>query len=145
MIFPSSLIYHLVLRDISMAYVQRYVDVDITNPSVSQVVGGQLYLHSLCAEEVRCLSLMVITLTHCIYDEWFFSYPLMHHIDSLVHRPRLIRLSSIFCDSFVLLWIVGVLCLMGGLSSCFLKSYVLYFLTCFWSLDLHLTTSLPGQ
>ena len=47
-----------------LVYVQRYVSANIIDPNGIQVVGGQSRLHAFDVDEVRCLSLMAMTLAH---------------------------------------------------------------------------------
>ena len=50
--------------EILLIHVQRYVSLDIVEPTDFQVVGGQLRIDSFAREEVRCLSLIVMELAH---------------------------------------------------------------------------------
>jgi hypothetical protein len=94
---PSSLIYCLVLQDISkLVYVQRYVSPDIESALRFQVVGGQMQIDSFHAEDVRCLCLILMTLSHFSSDGKCISFPLMYYVDSLLQRPRLIRWMRFF-------------------------------------------------
>lgn len=55
-----------------------------------QLIGGQLDLYFFSARGVMCLFLMIMTLTHYAFDWNFISCALMHYVDTLFQRPRLI-------------------------------------------------------
>ena len=75
-----------ILVETQLIYVQRYVNIDLVEPIEFQVGGGQLQIESFGREEVRCLSLIVITLAHYTSNGKFISFPLMYYVDSLVMR-----------------------------------------------------------
>jgi hypothetical protein len=82
-------------------YSQRYIGVDLHSPTNFQVYGEQLQITSFGAEEVRFLSLLVMTITHFTSDRKCISCSLLYYVDSLVQRPHCIICSTIFCRSFV--------------------------------------------
>jgi hypothetical protein len=87
-IFPSSLMSQVgVATEIQLMYSQRYIGVDVLSPTDFQVSGGQLWITSFSAEEVRCLSLLVTTIAHFTSDGKRISFPLLYYVDSLVQRP----------------------------------------------------------
>jgi hypothetical protein len=69
-------------------YSQRYIAVDVLSPADFQVSGGQLRITSFGAEEVRCLSLLVMTIAHFTSDGKHISCTLLYYVDSLVQRPH---------------------------------------------------------
>jgi hypothetical protein len=71
-----------------LAYVQRYVQFGHCFTSRFQVVGGQIQIDSFGAEEVKCMSLILSTLSHSSSDGKHISFPLMYYVDSLVQRPN---------------------------------------------------------
>ena len=83
-----------------LVYSQIYISADILSPSYFQVSGGQLRIASFGREEVRCLSLLISTISHNTNDGQCISYPLLFYVDSLVQEPRLVRWSAIFLWQF---------------------------------------------
>ena len=67
-----------------LVYSQRYISADILSPSYFQVFGGQLHIGAFGSEEVRCLSLMILTISHNSSDGQHISYSLLYYVDSLV-------------------------------------------------------------
>jgi hypothetical protein len=55
------------------------------------VAGGQMWIDSFYEEDVRCLCLILMTLSHFSSDRKCISFPLMYYVDILLHRPQLIR------------------------------------------------------
>ena len=84
-----------------LVYSQRYISVDILSPVYFQVSGGQLYIASFGGEEVRCLSLLILTISHHTNDGKCISFPILLYVDSLLQAPRLVRWSAIFCGSSI--------------------------------------------
>lgn len=89
-----------------MIYVQRYVSLDIVEPTYFQVNGGQLRIDAFVKEEVRCLSLIVMALQHSTSNGKHISFPLIYYVDSLLMMTWLIRWSTILLQHFCLLCIV---------------------------------------
>ena len=69
-----------------LVYSQRYISTDILSPSNFQVFGGQLRIASFGSEEVRCLSLLISTISHNTNDEQCSSCLLLYYVDSLVQE-----------------------------------------------------------
>ena len=67
-----------------LVYSQRYISADILSPTDFQVFGGQLRITSFGGEEVRCLSLLVSTITHHTSDMQYISCPILFYVDSLL-------------------------------------------------------------
>ena len=70
-----------------LVYSHRYISTDILSPSVFQVFGGQLCITSFFSEEVRCLSLLILTISHNNNDEKHICFLLLYYVDSLVQEP----------------------------------------------------------
>lgn len=47
-----------------LAYIERFISVDVTSPSEFQVACGQLWIYSFGVEDFKCLSYLVTTMTH---------------------------------------------------------------------------------
>jgi hypothetical protein len=60
---------------------------DIPSPGDFQVAGGQLWITSFGAEDVRCLSLLLSTISHFTGDGQCISCVLLYYVDSLIQRP----------------------------------------------------------
>jgi hypothetical protein len=125
-----------VAGETQLAYVQRYVSPNILSTLGFQVPGGQMQMSSFHREEVRCMCLIIMTLSHFTSDGKHISFPLMYYVDSLVQRPRLIRWMKIFLRLF---------CFALDCCSCHFRweeilpihvqSYLHYFLRGFMPLD----------
>jgi hypothetical protein len=76
-----------VAAESQLAYSQRYIARDIPSPGDFQVAGGQLQITSFGAEDVRCLSLLLSTISHFIGDGQCISCTLLYYVDSLIQRP----------------------------------------------------------
>ena len=83
-----------------LIYVQRYVSVDIVEPTEFQVGDGQLRIYSFGREEVRCLSLIMTELAYYTFDGKRISCPLMYYVHSLLMRTRLVRRLTILLQQF---------------------------------------------
>ena len=70
---------------------QRYVSLDIDEPIDFQVTSGQLHIDSFDREEVRCLSLIVMKLTHYTSDGKHISFHFLYYVYSLLTMTQLIR------------------------------------------------------
>jgi hypothetical protein len=70
-----------------LVYVQRYVSPDIHSTSPFQVGGGQMRIDSFHAKDVRCLCIILMTLSHFSFDGKHISFPLMYYVYSLLQRP----------------------------------------------------------
>ena len=77
-------------------YSQRYIGANVLSPSDFQVVGGQLRISAFGSEEMQCLSLLILTISHNTSDGKHISLSLLYYVDSLVQEPRLVRWSAIF-------------------------------------------------
>ena len=67
-----------------LEYSQRYISAYILSPSYFQVSGGQLRIIAFGSEEVRCLSLLIATISHNTSYGQRISCPLLYYVDSLV-------------------------------------------------------------
>lgn len=76
-----------VAKESQLIYSQRYIGDHVVSPMDFQVFGGQLWISSFGAEEVRCLSLLVTTISHSSNDGKHISFPLLLYVDSLVQSP----------------------------------------------------------
>ena len=83
-----------------LVYSQRYISTNILSPLDFQVSGGQLCIGAFGSEEVRCLSLLISTISHNTSDGKHSSCLLLYYVDSLVQEPRLVRWSAIFLLKF---------------------------------------------
>ena len=70
-----------------LVYSQRYISVDMQSPSDLQVFGGQLRIGGFGSEEVRCLSLLISTISHNTSDGQHINFSLLYYVDSLVQEP----------------------------------------------------------
>ena len=70
-----------------LVYSQRYISGDILSPTDFQVSGAQLRIASFGGEKVRCLSLLLLTISHHTSDGQRISFPLLFYVDSLLHVP----------------------------------------------------------
>ena len=70
-----------------LMYSQRYIRENILSPAYFQVSGGQLCIASFGVEEVRCLSLLLTTISHHTSDEQHNSCPILFYVDSLLQAP----------------------------------------------------------
>jgi hypothetical protein len=57
-----------VVGETQMAYVKGYVPLYVLSSSEFQVRGGQLQIYSFHREEVMCLCLIILTLSHTSSD-----------------------------------------------------------------------------
>ena len=69
---------------------------DLVEPVDFQVVGGQLCIDSFAREEVRCLSLIAMEITHSTSNGKHISFPFLYYVDSLLMMIWLIRWLVIF-------------------------------------------------
>jgi hypothetical protein len=109
------------------------------------VPSGWMQMILFHREEVRCLSLIIMKLSHFTSYGKCISFPLMYYVDILVQRPQLISCTKIFYDSFVLCWIIVTSFYLGGDSSHSHQSYLHYFLRGLMPLDQDYTTFLLGS
>ena len=65
-------------------YSQRYISVDILSPLDFQVSRGQLCIGAFGSQEVRCLSLLISTISHNTSDKKYISCSLLYYVDYLV-------------------------------------------------------------
>ena len=79
-----------------LVYSQRYIRALVLSPADFQVTGGQLHIGAFGREEVQCLSLIILTISHNTSHWKCISFLHLHYIDSLVYNPRLLRWSAIF-------------------------------------------------
>ena len=79
-----------------LGYSQRYISTSILSSSIFQVSRGQLRIASFGGEEVRCLSLLISTISHHTSDGKRISCPLLFYVDSLLQAPWLVRWYAIF-------------------------------------------------
>jgi hypothetical protein len=70
-----------------LAYSQRYIVHNIPSPGDFQVVGGQLLIASFGAKDIRCLSLLLSTISHFTVDGQRISCMLLYYVDYLLQRP----------------------------------------------------------
>ena len=70
---------------IKLVYSQRYIRVDILSPPDFQVSRGQLCIGAFGSQEVRCLSLIISTISHNTSDGKHISCSLLYYVDYLVH------------------------------------------------------------
>ena len=70
-----------------LVYSQRYISANIFSPSDFQVSGGQLRIAAFGSEEVRCLSLLISTISHNTSDGKCISSSLLYYVYSLVQEP----------------------------------------------------------
>jgi hypothetical protein len=75
-----------VAGETQLAYVQRYV---IRHSFLFGIPGSwwSMWICSFHREEVRCLCLIIWTLSHTSSDGKHISFSLLHYVDSLVQRP----------------------------------------------------------
>ena len=77
-----------VVASTQLVYVQRYVDSNNVDRTQFQVSGGKLSIASFGREDVRCLSLMVMTIAHITSDGKHIIFPLLYYVDFLMQEPR---------------------------------------------------------
>ena len=70
-----------------LVYSERYISANILFPSDFQVSRGQLHIGAFGSQEVRCLSLLISTISHNTNDGQRISCSLLYYVDSLVHQP----------------------------------------------------------
>ena len=74
-----------------LMYSQISISMDILSPSNFQVSGGRLRIDAFGSEEVRCPSLLILTISHNTNDGKHISCLLLYYVDSLVQQPRRFR------------------------------------------------------
>ena len=79
---------------------QRYIGANVLSPAELRVAGGQLHIGAFGSQEVRCLSLLISTISHNTSDRQHISFLLLYYVDSLVQEPRLFMWSAIFLRQF---------------------------------------------
>ena len=80
--FPEVLVGYA--KRIQLVYSKRYISINILYPSDFQVFAGQLCIGAFGSEEVRCLSLLISTISRNTSDEKHISSSLLYYVDSLV-------------------------------------------------------------
>jgi hypothetical protein len=89
-----------VAKESQLAYVHRYISLDIIDLSDFQVTRGQMCIHYFGVDEVMCLCLMMKALAHHTVDVKCISVSMMYYVDRLFQWPKLIRWSTIFLQQF---------------------------------------------
>ena len=72
---------------IQLVYSQIYIGENVLSPAEFQVAGGQLHIGAFGREEVQCISLIVLTISHNTSDGQCISCSLLYYVDSLVQEP----------------------------------------------------------
>ena len=83
-----------------LVYSQRYIGAHVLSPLEFQVPGGQLRIGTFGRQDVQCLSLIILTISHNTSDGKHIGYLLLYYVDSLVQHPGLLRWSAIFLWQF---------------------------------------------
>ena len=70
-----------------LVYFQRYIGENLVSPADFRVIGGQLCIGVFGREEVKCLSLIILTILHNNSDGKHISCSLLYYVDCLVQQP----------------------------------------------------------
>ena len=70
-----------------LVYSQRYIGAHVLSPSEFQVPGGQLRIGAFGRQDMQCLSLIILTISHNTSDGKRMSCLLLYYVDSLVQQP----------------------------------------------------------
>ena len=72
---------------IQLVYSQRYIGAHVLSPLKFQVPGSQLRIGAFGRQDVQCLSLIILTISHNTSDGKHISCPLLYYVDYLLQEP----------------------------------------------------------